>query len=53
MVVMGLLDFSFVYKSLLLTFLDGKYFPVSRFNVTFKKFASIRFFSLVIEGPSF
>ena len=38
---------------MLLTFLNGKYVLVNRLNVTSKKFASMRFISIVIERPSF
>ena len=52
MIVRGWFDFAFIYKGLLLTFLNGKYFPVNRLNITSKKSVSMRFVSIVIERPS-
>ena len=49
----GWFDFAWIYIWILLFgFLNGKYLPVSRLNVTSKKFVSTRLISIVMDRPS-
>ena len=48
----GWFDFAWIYIGLLFGFLNGKYLPVSRLNVTSKKSASTRLISIAMDIPS-
>ena len=50
--VEGWFDFAWIYIGLLFGFLNGKYLPVSRLNVTSKKSVSTRLISIVMDRPS-